>query len=63
MRARPESFCRRPATCGFCISVRELNGALMRVTIEGAPGKIEVQIRLSALNIPHGTIRKFENDW
>jgi hypothetical protein len=35
----------------------------MRVTIEGAPGRIEVQIRLPAFNIPHGTIRKFENDW
>jgi hypothetical protein len=43
--------------------VRELNEGLMRVTIEGAPGKIEVQIRLSAFNIPHEKIRKFENDW
>jgi hypothetical protein len=27
---------------GFCISVKELNDALFWVTIEGAPGKIEV---------------------
>jgi hypothetical protein len=43
--------------------VRELNDALMWVTIEGAPGKIEVQIWLSAFNIPHDTIKKFEKDW
>jgi hypothetical protein len=43
--------------------VRELIDALMWVTIEGAPEKIEVQIWLSAFNIPHDTIRKFENDW
>ncbi|HEY6263397.1 MAG TPA: hypothetical protein VIW93_01225 [Candidatus Acidoferrum sp.] len=43
--------------------MRELNDALMWVTIEGAPGKIEVQIWLSAFNIPHDTIKKFEKDW
>jgi hypothetical protein len=43
--------------------LRELNDALVWVIAEGAPGKIEVQIRLSAFNIPHDTIRKFGKDW
>jgi hypothetical protein len=29
---------------------------------EGAPGKIEVQIRLSAFTLPQGGIEKFERD-
>jgi len=33
---------------GFCVSVREMNDALVRMTIEGAPGKIEAQLRRSA---------------
>jgi hypothetical protein len=48
---------------GFCVSVRELNDALPWVTIEGAPGKIEVQIWLSTFNLPQDRITRFEKDW
>jgi hypothetical protein len=44
MRARPESFCSPPGNLWICISMPELNDALMWVTIEETPGKIEVQI-------------------
>jgi hypothetical protein len=43
--------------------VRELNDAPLWVTMDGVPEKIEVQIWLSAFNIPHDTIRKFGKDW
>jgi hypothetical protein len=48
---------------GFCISVRELNDALLWVTRDGAPEKIEVQIWLSAFNIPQESVKKFEKNW
>jgi len=48
---------------GFCVSVCELNDALFWVTIEGAPGKIEVQIWLSAFGLPQAKIESFEKQW
>jgi hypothetical protein len=48
---------------GFCVSVLELNDALFWVTIEGAPGKIEVQIWLSAFGLPQAKIESFEKQW
>jgi uncharacterized protein YndB with AHSA1/START domain len=48
---------------GFCVSVRELNDALFWLTIEGAPGKIEVQIWLSSFSLPQAKIETFEKDW
>jgi uncharacterized protein YndB with AHSA1/START domain len=48
---------------GFCVSVRELNDALLWFTIEGAPGKIEVQVWLSAFGLPQSELDKFAVQW
>jgi hypothetical protein len=48
---------------GFCVSVRELNDALLWFTIEGAPGKIEVQAWLSAFGLPQPELDKFSAQW
>jgi len=48
---------------GFCISVRELNDALLWLTIEGSPGKIEVQAWLSAFGLPQPEVDKFAAVW
>jgi len=40
---------------GFCVSVRELNDALFWLTVEGAPGKIEVACHsLNFISFPRG---------
>ncbi len=44
---------------GFCASVKELNDALLWVTIEGVPGKLEVQLWLSAYSIPQARVDDF----
>ena len=43
--------------------MNELNDVLLWVTIEGAPGKIEVQMWLSAFGIPQDRMEKFEKQW
>jgi hypothetical protein len=43
--------------------LRELNDALVWVTIEGAVGKIEVQIWLSAFILPQNKIERCEKVW
>jgi uncharacterized protein YndB with AHSA1/START domain len=48
---------------GFCVTVESLNDALFWVTIEGAPGKHELQIWLSAYDLPAGAIEGFEAAW
>jgi uncharacterized protein YndB with AHSA1/START domain len=48
---------------GFCISVRELNDALLWFTIEGSPGRIEVQAWLSAFGVPQQELDKFSAQW
>ena len=48
---------------GFCVSVRELNDALLWFTIEGAPGKIEVQVRLSAFTLPKSEVDACAAKW
>jgi uncharacterized protein YndB with AHSA1/START domain len=48
---------------GFCVSVRELNDALLWLTIEGAPGKIEVQAWLSAFGLPQSAVDEFAKKW
>jgi hypothetical protein len=48
---------------GFCMSVRELKDALLWFTIEGAPGKIEVQVWLSAFSLPQSEIDRFAGKW
>ena len=48
---------------GFCISARQLNDALLWLTIEGAPGQHEVQLWLSAYNLPHARVAAFEKEW
>jgi hypothetical protein len=48
---------------GFCVSVRELNDALLWLTIEGTPGKIEVQVWLSAFGLPQSAVEGFANNW
>jgi uncharacterized protein YndB with AHSA1/START domain len=48
---------------GFCVSVRQLNDALLWLTIEGAPGQHEVQLWLSAYNLPQTKVAAFEKDW
>jgi uncharacterized protein YndB with AHSA1/START domain len=48
---------------GFCVSVREMNDALLWLTIEGAPGKEEAQLWLSAFGIAPSEVLEFENEW
>jgi hypothetical protein len=48
---------------GFCVSVRELNDALLWFTIEGMPGKIEVQTWLSAFGLPQPELDQFSTQW
>ena len=48
---------------GFCVTVRELNDALFWLTIEGAPGKIEAQIWLSAFGVPEEEVNAFHKTW
>ena len=48
---------------GFCISIRQLNDALLWLTIEGAPGQHEAQLWLSAYNLPQTKLAAFEKDW
>ena len=48
---------------GFCVSVRQLNDALLWLTIEGVPGRHEAQLWLSAYNLPQGKIAAFEKEW
>jgi len=48
---------------GFCLSVRELNDALLWFTIEGAPGQIEVQAWLSAFRLPQPELDEFSARW
>ena len=44
---------------GFCVSVKELNDALLWVTIEGMPGELEAQMWLSAYAIPQARVDEF----
>lgn len=48
---------------GFCVSIRQLNDALLWLTIEGAPGQHEAQLWLSGYNLPQTKMRGFEKDW
>jgi len=48
---------------GFCISVRDLNDALLWVTIEGIAGEHEVQLWLSAYGVPQAEVESFEREW
>jgi uncharacterized protein YndB with AHSA1/START domain len=48
---------------GFCVSIRQLNDALLWLTIEGGPGQHEVQLWLSAYNLPQAKVAAFEKDW
>jgi hypothetical protein len=48
---------------GFCITIRELNEALLWLTIEGLPGKIEVQAWLSAFGLPEAQLEAFRANW
>jgi hypothetical protein len=48
---------------GFCLSVSELNDALFWLTIEGTPGKVEVQIWLSAFGLPAFELQRFSEQW
>jgi uncharacterized protein YndB with AHSA1/START domain len=48
---------------GFCISIHELSDALLWVTIEGSPGKIDAQIWLSAFNVAEPELDTFQQTW
>jgi len=48
---------------GFCVTVEELNDALLWFTIEGAPGQIEVQVWLSAFGVAQTEVDKFGAMW
>jgi uncharacterized protein YndB with AHSA1/START domain len=48
---------------GFCLSVAEMNDALLWLTIEGAPGKIEVQVWLSAFGVAQADVDAFGKRW
>lgn len=54
-------FVREPR--GFCITIHELNDALLWLTIEGAPGSIEVQAWLSAFAIDPSRVESFNKTW
>jgi hypothetical protein len=43
--------------------VRELNGALLWITTEGPPDKIEVQAWLSAFSVPAEEVEAFGKKW
>jgi hypothetical protein len=48
---------------GFCLTVRQLNDALLWFTIEGVPGKIEVQAWLSAFGLAQSRVDEFARNW
>jgi uncharacterized protein YndB with AHSA1/START domain len=48
---------------GFCLTVRELNDAVLWITIEGPPDKIEVQAWLSAYSVPPAQVEAFRKKW
>lgn len=48
---------------GFCLSVRELNDALLWLTIEGAGEELDVQLWLSTFDSPQQDLQSFEEKW
>jgi uncharacterized protein YndB with AHSA1/START domain len=48
---------------GFCLSIRELNDALLWVTIEGSPESIEAQIWLAAFGLDENKLNNFQQQW
>jgi hypothetical protein len=54
-------FVRKPR--GFCLTVRELNDALLWLKIEGCRGQIEVQAWLSALSLDPSQVEAFGKKW
>ncbi|MGB9463727.1 MAG: SRPBCC domain-containing protein [Candidatus Acidiferrum sp.] len=48
---------------GFCLTIRELNDALLWFTIEGSPGKIEVQAWFSAFALDPSQVESFGKKW
>ena len=48
---------------GFCISIANLNDALLWLTIEGAPGQHDVQLWLSAYGLPQADVDAFNTRW
>jgi uncharacterized protein YndB with AHSA1/START domain len=44
---------------GFCVTVKELNDALLWLAIEGAPGQHEAQLWLSAYSVPQRQVDEF----
>jgi uncharacterized protein YndB with AHSA1/START domain len=54
-------FVREPR--GFCLTVNELNDALLLLTIEGTPGNIEVQAWLSAFALDPSRVESFGKKW
>jgi len=54
-------FVREPR--GFCLTVSELNDALLWLPIEGCPGQIEVQVWLSAFSLDPSLVEAFGKEW
>jgi hypothetical protein len=48
---------------GFCLSIHELNDALLWVTIEGSPKSIEAQIWLAAFGLDEPKLDAFYTQW
>ena len=48
---------------GFCLTAREWNDALLWFSIEGVPGKIEVQAWLSTFGVPQSRVDEFAKTW
>jgi hypothetical protein len=48
---------------GFCVTVRELNDALLWFTIEGTAPNLEVQAWLSAFGITEQQVKEFGERW
>jgi hypothetical protein len=45
------------------VTVRELNGGLLWITIEGPRDKVEVQAWLSAFSVPPAQVEAFGKKW
>jgi len=48
---------------GFCLTVHEMNDALLWLTIEGAPESVEVQVWLSAFDLEPARVESFREKW
>lgn len=48
---------------GFCVTVREMNDALLWLTIEGVTGSTQVQLWLSVFGVDPARVASFQQTW